>query len=232
MRNEISSMTTLYSERVGYLVLQIGFTILVTILMLFAILSNSKIVAADPTAPTNLNGVYVGTVAITSPVQLGVLDIAFTIEDDGNTLNGRVEVTRTLVFSGSPTLAGQMTGAINGITPTLRLTSETFDGTMAGTVVQRQFSLDAQVLDDGDILQGVYSETIEGLLPDPFTVEGLFIVSRPSGSVPDTPTVPTAVDNIVAYNSRLTMIAPFLVAVLTLTSLITYRLHKRSIARS
>lgn len=164
--------------------------------------------AEADSAQLTLDGIYVGTVAITSPVQLSVLDLAFTL-DDSDGIRGQVDVTRTLVFSGSPTLAGEITGSIDGITPTVRIASESFGGVMAGAEVQRQFVLDGLVLENGDLLQGVYSETITGLLPDPFTVQGLFLVSRPSTQV-SLPSLALAVPDTVGVNSAVDVSATLL----------------------
>lgn len=139
-------------------------------------------------------GTYVGTVAITQPVPLGVLDIAFVLEDNENILSGQVEVTRTLLISGSPSLQGIITHTTDRITPTFRIESDLFTGVIAGTSVQRQFVLEGDVLSSGAVLDGIYSETVTGLLPEPMEIVGIFLASRPS-IVADLPTIRLSVSS-------------------------------------
>jgi hypothetical protein len=126
----------------------------------------------------SLSGDYIGTVAITEPVALGTLDLAFNLADNEGVLSGAVIATRTLVFSGTPGLAGQITGSMDGITPTFRLDSELFGGVISGREVWRRFALEGEVHDDGQTLVGLYSEAISGFTPDPLAVEGRFLVVR------------------------------------------------------
>jgi hypothetical protein len=128
-----------------------------------------------------ISGTYAGTVAITSPVQLGVLDMAFDVGALGDTLTGTVDLARTLVYtssSGTPVLHGVVTGT-DSLTPTFRLSSETFDGFVSGRDVQRSFTLIGEAIESGEILQGTYTEIITGFTPDPMVMEGIFMVTRP-----------------------------------------------------
>ncbi len=124
-----------------------------------------------------ISGTYLGTIAISMPVQLGVLDLAFDLSDSGSAFSGAIDPSRTLVYSGAPTLNGGLTS--NGITPTFRLDSELFSDFVSGRQVQRSFSLFGEVWEDGEILYGQYTETITGFTPQPLTMQGLFMVVRP-----------------------------------------------------
>ena len=134
-------------------------------------------------APTvAISGTYQGTVAITEPVQLGVLDLAFDITGLGDVFTGTVNVSNTLVFSTTPApeLYGVVSGTLNGITPTFSLTSNVFNGTVSGRDVRRSFALAGEVLNKGEILQGLYTEVITGFTPRPMVMRGIFMVTRPS----------------------------------------------------
>jgi hypothetical protein len=133
--------------------------------------------------PDNLiSGRYAGTIVITEPVQLGVLDLAFDISKVEGTLTGTVVATQTQVYLGAPALQGSITSSSEAITSTFRLDSEDFSGEVSGRTVERRFTLVGEVLNEGDVLQGQYEETIEGFTPDPLLVRGTFLVVRPSRS--------------------------------------------------
>jgi hypothetical protein len=104
-------------------------------------------------------------------------------------LAGQVNAIKTQVFLGSPTFTGVVT-ATQGITPTLRIESQTFAGVVSGRPVQRRFLLTGEVLDNGNILRGDYAETIIGFQPKPLLVKGKFLLLRPEG-VARIITVPT-----------------------------------------
>lgn len=126
----------------------------------------------------NLSNVYNGMIAISAPVQLGVIDLSLTLGQENDTLAGYINITDTLVYSGTPAVTGVLID--NGVlTPTFQLTSEPFTITVAGRDVQRTFQLSGDVLDNGVTLQGTYSETLTGLTPEPLVVVGEFILTRP-----------------------------------------------------
>lgn len=125
-----------------------------------------------------VSGTYQGMVAITIPVQLGVIDLGFGLERQGNALSGQVSITDTLVYAGAPAISGSVTG-LSTSHPTFQLASEIFTDTIAGRLVQRSFMMSGDVQQNGAILSGVYTETITGLTPDPMIVVGDFMLSRP-----------------------------------------------------
>jgi hypothetical protein len=129
-----------------------------------------------------VSGRYAGTVVVSTPVSLGVLDLAFEVGDVNGVLSGTVDATHTQVFLAEPMLQGSITSSPGAITPTFRLASEAFDVVISGRTVSRHFSLAGEVLKNGDVLQGQYEEVIEGFTPEPVMVTGTFLLVRPFGS--------------------------------------------------
>jgi hypothetical protein len=138
---------------------------------------------AFPPGTSIISGTYAGAASITEPVKLGVLDLAFDLTDHNGTLTGAIVPSRTLVFSGTPALSGGITGSVNGITPTFTLNSAVFTGTVAGRAVQRQVTLAGEVWQDGDVLTGIYTEVVGGLIPEPLTTRGIFLVTRAAQTI-------------------------------------------------
>lgn len=145
--------------------------------------------AAAPAAPELVAGSYAGTVLVSEPAPLGDLDLLLDITSVNGQLTGQVNPAKTQVFLGGPTFSGSVTTS-PGITPTLRIESQTFSGVVSGRTVQRHFVLTGAVLDAGNELRGVYTETITGFKPQPMQVKGSFLLLRPNG-VTDIITVPT-----------------------------------------
>lgn len=97
------------------------------------------------TQTTVLSGTYEGTVAITVPIQLGLLDLAFDLTDDGGTLTGHVNRSHTLVYDDEPALSGLVDTSVT--TPTFTLESALFDDVVSGRHVERQITLVGEVLE-------------------------------------------------------------------------------------
>jgi hypothetical protein len=157
-------------------------------LLLLVTLVGYQVVAAQPGAAPNATGPsglpvagsYSGTVLVSEPAPLGSLDLLLEITSANGALSGQVNAIKTQVFLGGPTFTGTVT-ANEGVTPTLRIESQTFSGLVSGRTVQRHFVLTGEVLDGGDTLQGEYTETIVGFKPKPMLVKGTFLLVRPSG---------------------------------------------------
>ncbi|MCB9116241.1 MAG: hypothetical protein M9936_00335 [Caldilinea sp.] len=127
-----------------------------------------------------LGGAYIGTIAISEPASLGVMDLAVdlsAVEEGG--LSGTIDSTRTQAFPGSPVLSGSITSATDAITPTFSI-SGTFGSVTAGRTISRTVTLEGDVLDQGDTLRGIYSERIEGFTRKPLNVQGAFLLVRPA----------------------------------------------------
>lgn len=158
-------------------------------LLLVIALVSYRQVAAQPAATELVAGSYAGTVTISKPAPLGDLDLLLEITNANGVLSGQVNAIKTQVFLGGPTFTGSITTS-GVVTPTVRIESQTFSGTVSGRTVQRHFVLTGEVLNDGDTLRGIYTETIVGFKPQPMLVEGTFLLARPSG-VTAIITVPT-----------------------------------------
>lgn len=131
-------------------------------------------------APELVAGSYAGTVLVSEPAPLGDLDLLLDITSANGQLAGQVNPAKTQVFLGGPKFTGTVT-ASPGITPTVRIESQTFSGVVSGRTVQRSFVLTGEVLDAGNQLRGVYTETITGFKPHPMQVKGTFLLMRPDG---------------------------------------------------
>lgn len=145
--------------------------------------------AAAPAVPELVAGSYAGSVLVREPAPLGDLDLLLDITSVNGQLSGQVNPAKTQVFLGGPTFTGSVTTS-QGITPTLRIESQIFSGVVSGRTVQRHFILTGEVLDAGNELRGVYTETITGFKPQSMQVKGSFLLMRPNG-VTDIITVPT-----------------------------------------
>src|SRR5262245_17469777 len=135
---------------------------------------------AAPAASQLVAGSYSGTVGVIEPAPLGDLDLYLDVTSANGVLSGKVNADKTQVFLGGPTFTGIVTST-QGVTPTLRIESETFSSVVSGRSVQRNFVLTGEILDGGDRLRGNYTETIVGFKPHPMLVKGTFLMVRPSG---------------------------------------------------
>jgi hypothetical protein len=142
----------------------------------------AQLTALSPAINTNaeatavISGTFRGTVAITEPVRLGVVDIAFELEDEGGTLSGTLSNTDTLAFSWEgqpPALHGVVSG------DRFTLASEPFYATVSERKVQRQFTVVGQAIEEDGRLEGLYTEVITGFVPEPITVVAMFVASGP-----------------------------------------------------
>lgn len=116
---------------------------------------------------------------------LGAIDLALQLRQNGNTVTGYVDLATTLVFSVEHTLPGppivktgpNVQGTFDGTT--LALTSEQVSMNLHGRAIQRQFSLQGSAV-GGDPAQisGQYRETLWGYAPQPVTVLGHFTLQR------------------------------------------------------
>jgi len=116
---------------------------------------------------------------------LGAIDLALQLRQNGNTVTGYVDLATTLVFSVEHTLPGppviktgpNVQGTFDGTT--LALTSEQISTNLNGRTLQRQFSLQG-VVTGSELAQisGQYRETLWGYAPQPVTVLGHFTLQR------------------------------------------------------
>jgi len=132
---------------------------------------------------------YYGTATITSPANLGVIDLAFTLDVSGTAIlhdTSYIMTDKTLLF---PTVPPQIGGKDVG--PRIRigkldsiafdLTTDDFTSMVSSRTVTRNVTLvSTAVTNSGATLTGTYTETITGLTPQPVTVTGAFILVRPT----------------------------------------------------
>lgn len=128
-----------------------------------------------------INGKYEGTVAITMPVSLGDLDLSVALEQQGDAITGTVKsLTRTLAFQDGTMLYGNVTQDVESEVFTFVLQSETFTDTISNRQVLRSFIMQGLVLDNGEALEGHFTETITGYTPIPMEASGPFQLLRPA----------------------------------------------------
>ncbi len=159
------------------------------------VLAIANSVSGDYSGQATLQGVYSGTwisksvIADKDKMDLGYIDLAFSLTPSVNNVIGNVILSRTLVFSateGNIAVTGQMNGNnlhLESSQFTMRMNEARVIGgeqVAPERIVTRQFSLDTeQILNDGATLLGTYRETIWGYAPEPVTVVGKFALERP-----------------------------------------------------
>ena len=121
------------------------------------------------------------------PPDLGAIDLALSLNQDGNTISGYVNLDKTLVFTETHTIPNGGTtlkigpyvnGRFDGTN--LTLVSEQVATTVGGQPVQRQFQMSGTIsVSDGSQISGEYRETVWGITHQPVTVLGTFTLQRP-----------------------------------------------------
>lgn len=133
---------------------------------------------ATPTVEKGINGTYVGSIAITSPVLLGEVNFGITLADPDGTgeqraVTGSLNVTNTLLGAEAIPLNGTVDGT------NFTLTSATFTEQIADRTVQRKFTITGSIERNGAALFGTYREELTGFSPCPLTVGGQISLVRP-----------------------------------------------------
>ena len=139
-------------------------------------------------ADNPLTGMYYGTAYITSPAELGTLDLAFYLDVTGAVFTAAtsyVDLEKTLVF---PKVAPQINGQDVGprVSGTLSpaafaLATDVFTSRIGDKNVNRQITLTGDKIEDnGNSLSGTYTETITGMGPTPVVVSGTFLLAKPT----------------------------------------------------
>lgn len=130
-----------------------------------------------------------------APPDLGAIDLALQLSQNGNAVTGYVDLAKTLVYSVEHTLPGppvvktgpNVQGTFDGTN--LALTAEQVSVNLNGRTVQRQFSLTGTAVGGNPaIISGQYRETLWGYASQPVTVVGNFTLQRPvfDQNAPDT----------------------------------------------
>ncbi|MEM7133201.1 MAG: hypothetical protein AAF702_43275 [Chloroflexota bacterium] len=147
------------------------------------------------TLDNDVNGLYGGTLVITAPVNIGVVDISVQLTSTEGVSTGFVLDSATSHFAQNPAVIASITSGA-GDTSNFTIHSEPFVEVIAGQTITRSFSIDGEVLGDGSILTGSYAEIITGYTKEPLRIAGNVLLSKsavgvaqvPSNPVPATPT--------------------------------------------
>jgi len=125
----------------------------------------------------DLNGTYIGTIIINRPPYMPPLDLAVVLSDTNGSLSGYIDATHGLSYPNvdeerGPAVSGGWSGN------SFYLQSDVFT---TGIQIGHQVVLHTGVISDtGEILTGVYSDTLTGLTPAPIVTLGEFKLYRPS----------------------------------------------------
>jgi len=133
-------------------------------------------------------GNYYGTATITTPANLGTIDLAFTLDMSGSAIQhdtSYVMLDKTLLFPAVPEKVGgkdvgpRVTGTAS---PTsFNLATDDFTSIVSGKTVTRKVTLSSTtVTNNGAAISGTYTETMTGLTPEVITVTGTFILVKPT----------------------------------------------------
>ncbi|MFN2137407.1 MAG: PKD domain-containing protein [Candidatus Promineifilaceae bacterium] len=130
---------------------------------------------------SDLTGTYMGAVLVNDPLNMPPLDLGLVLVDTNGTLSGHIESTRAvdqpvLAVADGKKLGPSLSGSRSGDSFTLQSEEYTNDFTPG---ITRQIVLDSGVIsENGNILSGVYSETLTGLAPEPVVITGDFQLYR------------------------------------------------------
>ena len=127
-----------------------------------------------------LNGNYRGTLALIAPANLGVMDFEIQLSGTEDSSTGTVLDTNTSHYSTDPQVHASVTSTTDSSPAKFTIQSDPFTDVIAEYTVTRSFTIEGEVLDNGRILSGVYSETIEGYTHEPMQIEGNLLLSKPA----------------------------------------------------
>ena len=149
---------------------------------------------------------YYGMASITSPANLGVIDLAFTLDVSGTAIQpatSYIMLDKTLLF---PKVNPQVCTTVKSVTTCIEagprvsgsVSPTSFSLTTANltqppdctdcfisevskrTVLRKVELISTAVTNGGNSLTGNYTETITGLTPKPVVVSGMFFLVRPT----------------------------------------------------
>ena len=141
-------------------------------------------VMADTTNP--LTGTYYGTAVITSPANLGTVDLAYYLDVTETAVQHATSYTileKTLLFPSVTQVGGKDVGPlVNGAVSAtgFSLTVDRFSNNVANKTVFRDIALtNGVVWGGGESIGGDYTEIITGMDKNPITLTGKFVLLKP-----------------------------------------------------
>lgn len=133
-------------------------------------------------------GNYYGTATITTPANLGTIDLAFNLDVNGSAIQhdtSYIMLDKTLLFPAVPEKVGgkdvgpRVTGTASPIS--FSLETDDFTSVVSGKSVTRKVTLTGTKVDNnGAAISGTYTETMTGLTQEVITVTGTFILVKPT----------------------------------------------------
>jgi hypothetical protein len=134
-------------------------------------------------APT---GSYYGSVTITTPADMGSIDLALylnVVNTDIQHETSYIVLEKTILFPAGEPLDGKevgprLTGTFSQ--DTFSLYSDDFTSMVGNKEVTRQITLNSAIIEnDGQSISGIYTETVTGLLPEDIIISGEFVLLKP-----------------------------------------------------
>jgi hypothetical protein len=136
---------------------------------------------AAPRADDDLNGLFVGTLAINSPLYLPAVELAIQLTDEAGELSGYISPTLAFPIDPGTGHGVALSGSWSGSSFSLAsqpLVSDLY----AGIPITRTIQFQEGLITSTEItrtLSGTYFETLEGLTPEPLEMHGVFRLQRP-----------------------------------------------------
>ncbi|MEZ4514739.1 MAG: Ig-like domain-containing protein [Chloroflexota bacterium] len=127
---------------------------------------------------TNDTNAYTGTMYVNTPVQLGIMELGFNLDigADGAVTGTLCHRCSTLYPSDEPDVA--ITGSYNATTNQISFQTDVFSRPVAGRTATQQVVFNGEVKEDGTVIEGTYSETLNDYTAVPVVSTGDFLVAR------------------------------------------------------
>ena len=118
---------------------------------------------------------YVGTMYVNTPVQLGIMELGFNLNigSDGSVTGTLCSDCSTLYESDVP-----VSGSYDEATKQISFQTDVFSRLIAGRTATQQVVFSGEVKEDGTVIEGTYSETLNDYTAVPVVSTGDFLVAR------------------------------------------------------
>ncbi|MEM7113947.1 MAG: Ig-like domain-containing protein [Chloroflexota bacterium] len=122
---------------------------------------------------------FTGTVTVREPVPMGTMAMGFSIEiDEAHVVTGSLCADCGPLFKADGEVA--VSGTYNPTERTITFSTETIPYPLAGRTALRIWRFDGEISQEGNSIEGNYTETVTGFITRPVVAEGTFLVSRPA----------------------------------------------------